>query len=260
MKDAYYFSHDCNARNDPKCSALINDLGMEGYGFYWGLIEIISEQDGYKLLKFPKVYEGIAKQLNSNAEAVLKHIQALVKDYNLLSEDENYIWSETLLRRMKQREEKRKARAEAGRKGGLKTAAKKVNNDIDFKQCLSNAQADDNQSLSSAQPIKGKERKGNKNIYGHDFEIFWSIYQNKKDKAKAFRCWNTRIKEGYTAEQLIKAAENYMAECKKNHTETKFIKRGATFLGPDKPFEEYLEASEEQDATAQTLDYYKKMG
>ena len=31
-KDAYYFSHDSNAQDDPKCMLLIDQLGMEGYG------------------------------------------------------------------------------------------------------------------------------------------------------------------------------------------------------------------------------------
>ncbi len=31
-KDAYYFPHDCNARNDPKILALRSVFGAEGYG------------------------------------------------------------------------------------------------------------------------------------------------------------------------------------------------------------------------------------
>lgn len=31
-KDAYYFTHDSNAKDDPKCALLIDQLGMEGYG------------------------------------------------------------------------------------------------------------------------------------------------------------------------------------------------------------------------------------
>ena len=36
-KDAYYFTHDSNAKDDPKCALLIDQLGMEGYGIYWML-------------------------------------------------------------------------------------------------------------------------------------------------------------------------------------------------------------------------------
>ena len=48
-KDAYFFSHDCNARNDPKILALRSIYGAEGYGVYFMLIEILREQPEYKL-------------------------------------------------------------------------------------------------------------------------------------------------------------------------------------------------------------------
>ena len=41
-KDAYYFSHDSNAKDDPKCMVLIDQLGLEGYGIFWVLIETLS--------------------------------------------------------------------------------------------------------------------------------------------------------------------------------------------------------------------------
>ena len=46
-KDAYYFPHDSNAKDDPKCVLLIEQLGMEGYGIYWMLIETLREQPDY---------------------------------------------------------------------------------------------------------------------------------------------------------------------------------------------------------------------
>ena len=34
-KDAYYFSHYSNAKDDFKCMLLIEELGLEGYGIFW---------------------------------------------------------------------------------------------------------------------------------------------------------------------------------------------------------------------------------
>ena len=48
-KDAYYFSHDANAQDDPKCMVLIDQLGMEGYGIFWALIEKLRNESNYKL-------------------------------------------------------------------------------------------------------------------------------------------------------------------------------------------------------------------
>ena len=40
-----YFPHDSNAKDDPKCMVLIDQLGMEGYGIYWVLIELRDTTD-----------------------------------------------------------------------------------------------------------------------------------------------------------------------------------------------------------------------
>ena len=45
MKDAYYFSHDSNARNDQRLIKIRMKYGMEGYGIYFGIIEILREQE-----------------------------------------------------------------------------------------------------------------------------------------------------------------------------------------------------------------------
>jgi len=46
-KDAYYFSHDYNARTDERIMELRSMYGMEGYGVYWCVIEIMAENNGY---------------------------------------------------------------------------------------------------------------------------------------------------------------------------------------------------------------------
>ena len=48
-KDAYYFSHDSNARNDEKCLFIISKYGMAGYGLYWMFVECMHEQADGKL-------------------------------------------------------------------------------------------------------------------------------------------------------------------------------------------------------------------
>jgi hypothetical protein len=76
--------------------------------------------------------------------------------------------------------------------------------------------------------------------YTQEFEQFWSIYPRKAEKKRAFNKWSARLKEGVGAIDLINAARSYAAYCRNNGTEEKYIKHAATFLGPDKPYEEYL--------------------
>jgi hypothetical protein len=43
-KEAFYFPHFCNARHDRKIRRLRKELGVEGYGIYFMLLEILREQ------------------------------------------------------------------------------------------------------------------------------------------------------------------------------------------------------------------------
>jgi hypothetical protein len=83
-------------------------------------------------------------------------------------------------------------------------------------------------------------RKGS-DPYTPDFESFWNLYPRKIEKRKAFKCWLSRIKEGYCPEQMVASAEHYAEQCKMLNTEPNYIKHAATFLGPSKPFEDYVE-------------------
>lgn len=48
MKNSFYFDHDYSARNDQKILKLRAKYGLEGYGFFWCLIESMAEDStGY---------------------------------------------------------------------------------------------------------------------------------------------------------------------------------------------------------------------
>ena len=120
MKDAYFFSHDSNARNDPKIMALINVYGMEGYGRWWVLVEMLREQTDYKLKLRQWSTNALAMAMLWDANGVEKFIHDCVNEFELLESDGDYIWSNSLLRRMSILDERRKKRSEAGKKGAKK--------------------------------------------------------------------------------------------------------------------------------------------
>ena len=47
-KDAYYFPHFCNARNDRKLRRVRKELGVEGYGIYFMILEVLREQKDFR--------------------------------------------------------------------------------------------------------------------------------------------------------------------------------------------------------------------
>lgn len=80
--------------------------------------------------------------------------------------------------------------------------------------------------------------------YTTDFEEIWGEYPRKKEKGGAYEKYKARIADGFSHEELLEATKAYAAECKRNHTEERFIKQGKTFFGPSTPFLDYLKKGE----------------
>lgn len=118
MKDAFYFSHDSNARHDTKIGAMRSVYGMEGYGWYWVLIEMMREQETYRLRISGKYdYKVLAKQMECEPDAAAQFVHDCINEFTgeeggLFLTDGDFIWSESLNRRM----EKKEARSENAKK------------------------------------------------------------------------------------------------------------------------------------------------
>lgn len=103
---------------------------------------------------------------------------------------------------------------------------------------------------------KNENNVNKNNIYSSNFEEFWKVYPRKVDKAKANKCYQARVKEGWSEEELLKAAKAYAESCKKNGTEDKYIKHGATFLSAGTPFVDYLKGSEKNESVGTDESHY----
>jgi len=88
------------------------------------------------------------------------------------------------------------------------------------------------------------DKECKRNIYTPSFEDFWKVYPRKKDKGNAFKKFNARLKSGFSEVELIEAAKEYADECRKNHTEERYIKYPATFLSDSTPFLDYLKKND----------------
>lgn len=115
MKDAYYFPHDCNARNDQKILALRTDLGMKGYGIYFGIIEMLREANGYQI---PSKINLLAFDLREDENDIKK----VIENYDLFDHQNGMISSPSLTQRMSYLSEVRETRRLAGKLGGLAKA------------------------------------------------------------------------------------------------------------------------------------------
>lgn len=108
-------------------------------------------------------------------------------------------------------------------------------------------------ALPDTQSPKPKPRKAIRN-YSTDFEEFWSVYPRKVNKAQAYKKYKARLEDGFSHEQLLEAAKNYVAQCKRDKTDEKYILHGKTFLGEYTPFLDYLPKNDPAACTDSTND------
>lgn len=135
-KDTFWFKHDSNARNDVKIVRLTRQLGVEGYGIYFMLIEILREQVEHRLPL--STIPDIAYQIHASEEKV----KAVVLSYELFEIEEEEFFSIRLNRQLHDYNERKTKLIEAGKLGGQASV----------KHRLSKAKAKLNQPSSTSQP------------------------------------------------------------------------------------------------------------
>lgn len=156
-KDAYFFAHDCNARNDPKILALRSVYGAEGYGVYFMLIEILREQPEYKLSVNKYIWSTLAMQMQVDANRLQDIITDCCTEFaengsTLLVNDGEYLYSASLLRRMGKVDDISNLRREAARKRWENQPCKGADGSDGCKQ-------DANAQQSDAKKRKAKQTK-----------------------------------------------------------------------------------------------------
>jgi len=178
-KDAFYFSHDSNARNDENIVSLRMDMGWEGYGLYWAVVEMLRDSETYEMALD---YKRIAFALQTMPE----QIEKVISDYQLFEIENNFFWSNSLKRRMELREKVSSERKKAAKKRWDKAKAMQLDN-------KSNAVA----MQGKERKEKGKERE--RENYSPEFQEFWKLYPSrngkKTGKREAFEEYNKALKK-----------------------------------------------------------------
>lgn len=240
MKDAYYFSHDSNAKDDPKCVLLIEQLGLEGYGIYWVLIETLRDQPEYK---YPlALVPAIARRYNTTAEKM----KTVVGNYGLFEVDADDFFSLSLIKRMELREEERLKRSIAGQKGNsIRWSI------AERSQCDNNAIGTQSQSIArkgKERKEKGKENKEKNTGVSDFFESIWKLYPKKEGKGSVSKTQKEKLfKIGY--DEISRAIDRY-----KKQRETKIangewcpeLKNGSTFFNSG--YVDYLDKNYQEPA------------
>ncbi len=156
-KDAYYFSHDSNAKDDPKCMLLIEELQLEGYGIYWLLVEVLREQENYK---YPlRMVPVLARKFLTTKEKML----AVIYKYDLfVVENEEFFYSDSLNRRMGLMNDKREQARLAGKKSGEARRNKALEYKKEINATSTDVQQTFNDSSTDAEQLKESKVKESK--------------------------------------------------------------------------------------------------
>lgn len=182
-KETCYFSHDANAKDDFKIMLLIEELGLEGYGIFWVLIETLREQQNYK---YPlKLLSVLARKYNTT----LAKLEVVVRNYHLfVIEDDCFFYSSSLNRRMQKMEEVREQRVLSAKIGAQKRKQKQLEQLKQLQINLSNNDSSEQmlgECSTNAKQIKEKKNK--------EKEIKSSIFSSDENEAEKFEELNQKL-------------------------------------------------------------------
>ena len=206
MKDSQYITHDLGARNDPKLMDLQMEMGGQGLGIFWCLVEKLWENGGY----IPANYRSIAFALRWCKPA---EVEKVVNNFGLFQIEDGQIFSRSALERINHKKDKIQRMSEGGKKGQSnrwhKDPERVVNN-------LPDKEADNDPDAIN----KLINKQINKGLYNMPltaaefFEIFF--FRNLKDPSgelKRFidyynaRDWN--YQDGMPVTDYTQAAEDW---------------------------------------------------
>jgi hypothetical protein len=181
VKEAYYFSHDANARQDEKILMLRAEHGWEGYGIYWALVEMMFESSD-TALNHNKI-KGIAVSYNIDITLLQSVINTCLTE-ELFTGDDDKFWSESLKRRKSKYHDTKSKKSEAGKKGMAKRWGEAKN---------------DNTVITENN--KGKESKGNESKEINIKDIAPNGSRFKKPSLEEVMAYCEERKNGVEAER-----------------------------------------------------------
>jgi hypothetical protein len=113
-KDTPYFPHFCNARHDRRIRRVRRELGVEGYGIFFMLLETLREQTDYK---YPlEDIDLLADEFGISEQK----IQTVISNYGLFQQDNNkHFFSSNLIVYLQPYFDTKEKRKIGGLKGNL---------------------------------------------------------------------------------------------------------------------------------------------
>ena len=119
----------------------------------------------------------------------------------------------------------------------------------------------ENSVLLNNKDTKNKDTK-NKNTktasspeLASEFKEWYSKYPHPRNEQQTMKNY-IKARKTYSAEQLMTALNNYLAEIEEQHTDKRYIKHSTNFVGQEQAFVDYLDTPAQPVLTEETDDSY----
>lgn len=209
--DTQYFAHDYDARRDIKMIRLRSEMGYEGVGIYWALVEFLYENDNKCLVDD---MAAVADELHTDEEK----LRRVIEDYDLFAIEDGAFSSASIARRLGKRKDISDKRSSAARRrdrrdeesatpqtidsvtesedktdkedaesGG--TVCKPFADDLQDVCCDFAAENKKEKEKDNNTPLPPKGARPRKQVSSFDFEIETAPEWIAKDMADAFHDW-----------------------------------------------------------------------
>ena len=260
-KDAYYFPHFSNARQDRKLKRAMKQLGIEGYAIYFMLLEVLRDQTD---LCYPmEDIDLLADEFGTSEQKV----RAIICNYQLFDvDDEDQFFSPKFNEYLAPYLEQKEVNRINGIKGNLirhgkaskEEIAKMTNEQIlALNSKESRFLGGDSGGDRVAVAKKEKKSKVNQskvkesNIY--TFDSFWDAYDKKIDRKKCEAKWNRLpVKD---KEAILEFIPIYQA----HQPDEKYRKNPYTFLNSEIWAEDWNNYHPKEQHNESSNDFYQQL-
>jgi len=159
-KDALFFSHDLNARNDKKIAALVREYKSAGYGVYWCAVEMMHEEGG--ILEIDELtFSAISHDLNEDIELVQAILLKCISCKLFCKADDNSLISKRVDKNLTKRQKISKIRSDAGKNGAIAKQEKSIEQQESANAKQNEAIAEQNQAEKERKKEREKENNNN---------------------------------------------------------------------------------------------------
>jgi hypothetical protein len=248
-----WFKHMTATKDDEKIVELLAFGGLEAYGFYWAVVELIARQMEKESDKcsvtYPLPY--LSRQLYCHHNKVTNLLGKLqvtgLMEVNKIEVDGRVNFKITCPNLLKYRDE---------------YTAKKTKNRDKIKTISRQTQEQETDTDTDIEQNKDKEEEKtapNKSAYSLNFENFWSAYPSKVAKGAAAKSFKKALKSA-SVDEIMSGLSNY---CNSRKVAEGIICNPATWLNQERwndvcePVEMEIEPS--QALTDEQLEYIYEM-